>query len=730
MGLAAAGLAALALLALIRAGPASAWLACLMLAAAAVGLAAGAARVAAIDGGALTLPAGSDVDVRGFVSAPPRRSAGEVDVRVETPDGRLLVRAPEPVPDLAPGTAVRASGRIGDPADWERGWLERLGIHDVLAAREVEVVPGSRGGITGMLDRVRGRAEATLDTGTGPEAAALLRGFVLGEDDRIDERVRDDFKRSGLAHLLAVSGQNVILLAVLAAGLLAAAGVRLRARLGWVLLAIAVYVPVAGGGASIQRAGVMGAAGVVAALAGRPASRWYALLLAAAVTLAMDPRASADIGWQLSFAAVVGILLLCGPLAAALAGSGGRWRRTLAEGAALTISATLATAPLMAFHFGTFSIVTLPANLAALPAEAPVMWLGMLAAAAGQVPWLPAAPLSWLGGALAGYIAQVAHWFAAPGWAQADAAVGGPAALLAVYVALAVAVALALRTVRRRRGFAAPRQATVGLALAVLAVAALAGWRIAGDSRAGGEPGLRLTVLDVGQGDSILLEPEHGGSVLVDAGPAEAQVAGQLLARGVDHLGMLVITHPEADHEGGAAAVLEQIPTRRLVFARASAATIAVARASGTELERVAAGARLGSGDLRLDVLWPPAQRLAARAAARAQPNLVAIVMVARWHGFDALLTADAEAEAAPVDPGDVELLKVAHHGSEDAGLEALVGRSDPELAVISVGTGNPYGHPTAATLATLAEDGVPVLRTDMVGAVTVEVRDDGWGVR
>ena len=139
--------------------------------------------------------------------------------------------------------------------------------------------------------------------------AALARGFVLGEDDRIDGRTRDDFQRSNLTHLLAVSGENVILLGVLAWPLLALVGLPLRARLIGTLCLIAIYVPVTGAGPSIQRAGVMGAAGLIAALADRPRSRWYAVLLAAAATLAVDPRADGDVGWQLSFAAVIGIML-------------------------------------------------------------------------------------------------------------------------------------------------------------------------------------------------------------------------------------------------------------------------------------------------------------------------------------------------------------------------------------------------------------------------------------
>ena len=227
---------------------------------------------------------------------------------------------------------------------------------------------------------IRERAEAGLGRGMPAREAELARGFVLGEDEGIDARTEEDFRRAGLSHLLAVSGENVTLLALLAMPLLGALGISLRERLVWVLGLIAIYVPLAGAGPSIQRAAVMGAAGLLATLAGRRASRLYALLLALGVTLAVDPGVAADVGWQLSFAAVAGIFVLASPLREAIAariGAGG-WRRALAEGAAVTIAATLATAPLIAYHFETLSTTTLVANLAAMPAVAPAMWLGMV----------------------------------------------------------------------------------------------------------------------------------------------------------------------------------------------------------------------------------------------------------------------------------------------------------------------------------------------------------------
>ena len=730
----AVAVAALVALAAIRArggARSAAWLVPLALAACALGLTIGSARVTAIDAGALDLPTGREVEVRGYVAAVPRREDGEVAVRVETPGGRLLVLAPEPVGELDVGAAIAARGTLEPVPEFQRDYLGRLGIRELLRTREIEALADRRGGLAGLLDGIRNRAERALASGTPAASSALLRGFVLGQDDLIAEPTRDDFKRSGLAHLLAVSGQNVVLLAVLAAAVMALLGVPIRARLVAIAVLIGVYVVVTGAGPSIQRAGAMGAAGIVAALVDRPRSRWYVLLLAAAITLAIDPRAAADVGWQLSFAAVVGILLLSGPLARLLAGpSPGRARRALAEGAALTIAATVATAPLMAFVFGTFSVVTLPANLLAVVAEAPVMWLGMLAGALGQLPWFPVEPVTWLAGLLAAYIAQVAAWFAAPAWAQVELPIAGLPALAGIYAALGAGLFLVVAWTRRRARLRPVRRPPVRwtIAAAMIAVALLVpiGAASGGDPRA--NPGLLVSVLDVGQGDSILLQPANGAPVLVDAGPPEAGVQAELAARGVDRLAALVITHPDSDHSGGGAAVLAGTDVEALGYARATQALRGAAEITGTATERLAAGATIRSGALRLRFLWPP-PRLAADAAAREEPNLLSLVALARWHGFRLLLTGDAEAELAPVHPGDVDVLKVAHHGSEDAGLRALLAETDPELAVISVGADNPYGHPAPPTLADLRQAGVPALRTDEEGEIQIAVARHGWSV-
>jgi competence protein ComEC len=601
---------------------------------------------------------------------------------------------------------------------------------------------------------IRERAEAGLARGMPAREAELARGFVLGEDEGIDAKTVEDFRRSGLSHLLAVSGENVTLLALLAMPLLGALGIPLRERLVWILGLIAIYVPLAGAGPSIQRAGVMGAVGVLATLSGRRASRLYALALALGVTLAVDPGVAADVGWQLSFAAVVGIFLLAPSLRAAILarlGSGG-WRRALAEGAAVTIAATLATAPLIAYHFETLSTTTLVANLLAMPAVAPAMWLGMATAAVSQVPGLPVQPLNGLDALLLGYIAQVAAWCARPSWAQVGVRIGG-AGLAGSYAALAAAVLLAFRLRRRwrlaaargrgspmpsppatmasgadppaRRPSGAARKAR--LMLAALAAVVLAATLLGQGSGSGsGAPasGLRVEVLDVGQGDAILLQPAGAPALLVDGGPPGDDLAAKLDAAGVDRLGAAVITHDESDHAAGVEELLGRLPIERLVYARLGGEPLAEARSAGAVPLRIAQGEELHSGDLDLEVLWPPRASFE-QPLAGSNPNDSALVFLARWHGFSMLLTADAEAETVPLDPGPVDVLKVAHHGSDDAGLSSLLDRTRPGLAVISVGAGNSYGHPTAGTLATLADHGVRTLRTDLDGTVTIDVHGD-----
>ncbi len=530
------------------------WLVLIVGVALLAGLTLGDARLAAIDAGALTPDDGERLRARGTVASTPRVANGVTGFVLEVDGRRVAVESRASLSGVDEGRVVVVHGTARPPAPWLAGTLARDGAAMVVDADAVRATDAVRGGLRGALDGVRRRAEASLERGTPEASAALLRGFVLGQDDRIPESVRDEFRRSGLAHVLAVSGQNVMLLALLATPILGLTGTSLRLRLVCLMALIAIYVPVAGAGPSIQRAGVMGAAGLVAALAGRPGARWYALLLAAVATLALDPRSTGDIGWQLSFAAVAGLLVLVAPLVRVL-GGGYRTlaRRALAEGAAMTLAATLATAPLAAHHFGTVSLTAIPANLVALPAIAPAMWLGMLAGAMGQIPGAPVEPLTSLGGLCAAFIGWTARAFGGD-WAQIEFAEPALGTAIALTAALLLGARLACAALERRSElrpgwggrFGSRRTAAAALATALATALVVV---LPGEPRpAGPPPDLTMRVLDVGQGDAILLEPRDALPILVDTGPPGGGAAERLDDLGIDRLGALALTHDELDH--------------------------------------------------------------------------------------------------------------------------------------------------------------------------------------
>ncbi len=687
------------------------------------------ARRAAIDTGRLPGALGTAVHVRATLLEPLReRASGEVVARAEIRSEPLLLKLPDRsrLTAAAKAGAARpgASGRLGagDVLD-VRGRLEALDDFDEVQRRrgalagvivdEARPTGDRRGGLLGVLDGVRRRAERGLAVGLPRQDAALLDGMVLGGDDRIDAETKAAFQASGLAHLLAVSGTNVLLLATLALAVGGFVGVPLRPRLTAAIVLIALYVPLTGAGASIQRAGVMGAAGLIAALAGRPASRVYALGLAAAVTLALNPYAAGDVGWQLSFAAVVGLMALAPALRVRLR----RWPPALAEAASLTAAATIATAPLLAVHFGRVSLASLPANVIVAPVVAPIMWLGMIAAALAQIDPALAAPLNAINGPLVGFVDGAANTAAAVPHGVLTLRLPGALGALAGYAALALV-------------WRAPRPALVVVALAIVFLVARG---------SGGLPPPKpgetvVSFLDIGQGDATLIQRD-GRAVLFDTGPPGGPIVSRLRELGVERLDTLVTTHAQADHEGMAIPVVDRFHPRVIVDGGRGWSTAvqraypAAARSAGARLTDLAAGDTLRLGTLTIRFLSPTAE--AERLPPVGDPNNRALVAQVTSGSFDLLLTADAESDVTgSLDLPQVEALKVAHHGSADPGLPAELETLRPQVAAIEVGRRNTYGHPTPETLKALRT--VPhVYRTDQDGTVQLHVTGERmWTTR
>ncbi len=679
----------------------------------------GSARLDALDRSPLSSKIGTAERALVVVTGPTRRSP--FDLRVPAQMRRFGDKSiSEPVLLRLPagrsppqGAVLALVGEIRSPRGPqngfdERAWLRRHGVHVVVRADRWRIV-GRRGGLSGFADRLREQLSRGMAPGLHGERRAVIAGIVLGEDEGLSEELRARFRSSGLYHLLAVSGQNVALIAGGAIMLVYLVGLSRIVGEVVALGAIGGYVLAVGWQPSVVRAGVAGALASLAWLASRPSDRWYFLLLA------WSPYSLLDAGFQLSFAAVAAIFVVVPRLQQTLAGY--PVPRSLGEVVAVSGACGIATAPILLTQFGVIPVYSIPANALAAPVVAPLLGIALVTAIVAPVAPPLAAALAWFNGWLAAYLAGCARLMG-----------GLPYAAVSARTALVGALAIVGLTylLSRTRG---PRR--IQLIAVVLASALVAGgWRLySGPSALPPPTGLRITFLDVGQGDGALIQVP-GGSVLVDEGPPEANVAGQLAGLGVRTLSMVVLTHPQRDHVGGAKDVLRKLRVGVVLDPAIPSQSpdengaLAEARKHHVRIQVARAGESFRIGALSLRVVWPDGP-----GPPGDDPNNHAVVLLASYGKTDALFTADAESDVTGhLHLPPVEILKIAHHGSDDPGLAEELKSIQPRVAVISVAAHNDYGHPNPATLATLeTSPGLAVYRTDRDGAVVVE--SDGRGI-
>jgi competence protein ComEC len=543
-----------------------------------------------------------------------------------------------------------------------------------------------------------------------------LGALLLGRTSQLDRGMVARYRRGGLYHLLVVSGLHVGLAAglVLAALRLARLGGKRRDAI--LLGAVFLFVLIGGAKAPAVRAGVVVAVFLAARLFERPIGAGQAAGLSALVLFAADPKQIYSLGTVLTFAAVAGIGLATEPIRHRLpARPDALW-----SGLATTFAAQCATAPVVFWRFNVVSIGAWLTSPLAIPLSAALIALGsllLLLFAFG----LPAGLPSLAFGAGSRALEILAE-------RASGLAVLRPTPPLAAVSAVGAATLLALRGPRRIR----VGSAVVG-ALAFLLLAIRPG-------AAGPRSGFSVEALDVGQGDSILVRWNRRAVLVDGGGPFDVEAADfgrtrllpKLLDRGVTRLDAVVATHPHPDHALGLIAILEELPVRALwisagadegnLFARLTAA----ARGAGVAVSVLRAGTVTSWSDAKMRVLHS-----GGRPRKSDTVNNQSVVAVFERDGRRALLTGDAGAATERDLAGRgrlprCDLLKVGHHGSRTSTTAVLVAAVRPRVALLSCGRENRFGHPAPATLETLAGFGVPVLRTDRLSDVRVELGPDG----
>jgi competence protein ComEC len=349
----------------------------------------------------------------------------------------LPLQRPPPQGAILEGIGEVTAPRPASNGFNERVWLRRHGMHVVLRLGTWTIV-GHRGGVGGIADRLRAWLAGSVARGLRGERAAVLEGVVLGDDGGLSDSLRQRFRASGLYHLLAVSGQNV---ALIAAGALALAWLLGLSRwLGEVgaLVGIAAYVLAVGPQPSVIRAGIAGALGSLAWLSARMRDRWYFLLVGAAALLAWNPYALFDAGFELSFAAVVAIFVFVPRLQHV--SQGYPIPRKLADVLIVSGVCGFATAPVLWLQFHAIPLLTIPANALAAPAMLPLLGLALIGALMSPVAPPATVVIAWANGWLAAYLAACARTVGGLPGAQVRSPVAALLLLAGALLAAAYAV--------------------------------------------------------------------------------------------------------------------------------------------------------------------------------------------------------------------------------------------------------------------------------------------------
>lgn len=579
------------------------------------------------------------------------------------------------------------------------------------------------------------------------EAPQLLPGMVLGDRSQQSEELTTAMQQAGLSHLTAVSGANCAL--VLGAVL---AGLRLLRLPRWcsppaAVVTLVAFVLLVHPEPSVIRAAVMGGIGALALFAGRGRAAFPLLCVCVITLLVVDPWFAMEPAFALSAAATAGIVLIGTPLQRLLETVMPRWAASVL---ALACAAQLFVTPLLVPLAEGMSLYAIPANVLAAPLVPLVTVPGT--AAAVLAAWLPglAEAMLWCCGIPAALIAAVGRETADLPQAMVDWPDGGAGAVLGmlyILAALALVRSLVLRRLSRSGAgvLAAGAAALLALVMPVQAVPGLSG--LLAPTPVGSGPGedWRIAQCDVGQGDMLVVRTGDEEAIVVDAGPAPDPADACLDTLGVDQVRVLILSHEHQDHVGGVDGVAEGREVRKVLHGGSRAWDAAAElELDGVPVHRAEPGVS-GRVAGRMPVEW----HVVHAAAEAATPNdaSAAVHFAVSSRGapasptdggdrtVDVLTQGDLEAaetrEALDAGrlPEDIDLLKVAHHGAHDGGT-ALITRRRPEVAVISVGEENDYGHPAEVTLQALQAAGTTVYRTDEHGLITFSLDDGALRVR
>lgn len=607
------------------------------------------------------------------------------------------------------GTLTRNEGGFN-----YRRYLNSKNIYGIITINEKDIELREKGKID-FITKIKRYIENTFSLILPSDYAGIINGMLNGQTKGVSENVLEDFKNSGVTHLLAVSGSNVAyIIMFLSLSSNKIFGKYVSYYL--IIISVVIFVFVSGASASVARAGIMAILNIIAILLSKKSNIMNNISFSALILLCINPLTVYDVGFVLSFVGTIGIVIMSKDIIEYIKKY--LKNKFVSETLGVTVSAQIMLTPIMMYYFNTISVISLITNFLIVPISGFLTMIGFITVIISIFSVKIAKIFAYAIYTLVHFMFSVTRFFSDISWANLTIATPRIWMLALYYISIFLLI--------KRSRYCKKFLVFIGICILAYSIAINIPRNY-----------IKVNMIDIGQGDSIYIETSKRKVVLIDGGGTEGSdydvgeniLLPYILDQGKSVVDVAIVSHPHEDHIEGIFTLLQKIKVKKVVISENVEKTelgenlVELCKNKNTKVVTVKAGENFIVDKIKFNVIFPTAKENDTNL------NNMSILLKMEYAGVKLLFTGDLEAEKeAEVLKNDIsaDILKVGHHGSITSTSEKFLRKVMPQIALISVGENNSYGHPSEIVLERLRKYGIQIYRTDLNGEIKIKIKNNG----